>query len=207
MEQKVTRSLLHEALVLRFGEGAISRVEQEEMCFLLVKLELKKSVTVLLTDELSNHKMPIPNDVTTAEFIELYFCLPNYWGLDDYENPQMNWVFFWAKRLINYVQENNTWFAHGHTMPCGKEKKSLSPTMKQNHFLLSYPILLEKELRPLVIGDKTVQFLSIIPIFEKEMNYKQHKGMERFMQKMLNGGITEKLDDFRGSALKSKWRF
>lgn len=208
MEQKIIRSVLHEELVLRFGEQAIARIEYGNMFFLLITLaSLKSPVSVLLTDGLSAYKMPVPREIESSEFVELYFCLPNYWDLGSPENPQMNWVFFWAQRLVNYVQENNTWFAHGHTMPCGKEKKPLSATMKQNHFLLSSPILLEEEFRPLVVEDKVIQFLSIIPIFEKEMNYKQHKGMGKFMQKMMNSGITEKLDDFRGSALKSKWRF
>jgi hypothetical protein len=51
-----------------------------------------------------------------------------------------------------------------------------------------------------------VQFLAIIPIFPDEMDYKQGKGTLKLMRKFLSNGITEILDDFRGTVLRSKWR-
>jgi len=78
--------------------------------------------------------------------------------------------------------------------------------MKANHFLLSDPIFLEKELESLKLEDKEIYFLPIIPIFEDEMDYKQGKGTFKLMTKLKNQGVTEKLDDFRATSLKSKWR-
>jgi hypothetical protein len=48
--------------------------------------------------------------------------------------------------------------------------------------------------------------LAIIPIFPDEMDYKQGKGTFKFLQKLSNQGVTEKLDDYRSTVLKSKWR-
>lgn len=200
---------MKEELIKRFGEHRVLDVPVKEgqIPLLLLDLELKSPVTVLVTNGLSNYKMPVPDVMKGYEFNELYFCLPSYWEWEDTENPKMNWVFDWIQRLAAYVQEKQTWFGHGHTMPCGKEAKALSETMKQNHFFLSNPIYLEEALVPIEKGDKTIHFLAIIPVFKDEFEYKQARGTFKFMQKLANKGITEKLDDYRGSVLRGKWSF
>lgn len=173
---------------------------------LLLDLEVKSPVTILMTDGLRNYKMPVPENMEGFEYNELYFCLPSYWEWEDTENPSMNWVFDWIQRLAKYVVEKETWFGHGHTMPAGKEMNPLSPTMKENHFILVSPILLEEELAPIDLGDKTVNFLGILPIFPDEMDYKQGKGTFKLIQKLQSKGVSEKLDDFRSTVLKTRFR-
>ena len=199
---------LKTALQSRFGNHRVSDfpVKDGEMPLLILDLELKSPVTIIVTNGLHKYSMPVHEKYEGRENNELYFCLPNYWEWDDLENPNTNWVFYWIQRLAKYVVEKETWFAHGHSMPCGAEKLPLSPTMKQTFFLLSDPLLLEQELTELNLGDKTVHFLSIIPIFKKEFEYKQARGTYKLMQKLNNKGVTEKLDDFRYTVTKNKWR-
>jgi hypothetical protein len=206
VEKEITP--LHQALAARFGEHrvqALPRVEGE-IPLLLLDLELASPVTVLMTNGLSDYNMPVPERLQNRNFNEIYFCLPSYWEWEDTENPQMNWVFPWIKRLAKYVVDKQSWFGPGHTMPCGVTHESLSATMKQNHFFLTDPIYLDQELTPLKVGEKTVYFLGIIPIFEDEMDYKSGKGTFKLLQKLSNAGVTEKLDDYRGTVLRSKWR-
>ena len=200
---------MKQALIKRFGEHRVSDlpVNDGDMSLLILDLELKTPVTIVMTNGLSDYKMPVPEKEVGLEYNELFFCLPNYWEWEDTDNPRTNWVFPWIQRLAKYVVEENSWFGHGHTMPCGKEMKSLSPTMKQNHFILLNPMLLEQELAPIEVGGKTINFLAIVPIFPDEMDYKQGKGTRKMLIKLINKGITEKLDDFRKTSLKSKWRF
>lgn len=200
---------LQAALAHRFGEHRVSEIPtgEGEMPLLAMDLELNTPVTVIMTNGLSDYKMPVPEKVAGREFNEIYFCLPSYWEWQELENPQMNWVFPWIQRLAKYVVEKETWFGAGHTIPCGKEMQELSESMKQNHFFLSDPLLLQEQLEPVQIDDKTVHFLAIIPIFPDEMDYKQGKGTFKFLQKLSNQGVTEKLDDFRSTVLRSKWRF
>ena len=199
---------MKENLIQRFGAHQVSEVpvKEGEVPLLILKLELNSPITVIVTNGLSDYKMPVPDKWKERDRNELYFCLPSYWEWEDLENPQMNWVFYWIQRLAKHVKEKETWYGHGHTMPCGKEMKPLSSTMKQNHFLLSDPILLETEMAPIRVGEKEIHFLSIIPLFQDEMDYKQSQGTLKFSQKLNNNGITEKLDDYRGSAIKRKWR-
>lgn len=192
----------------RYNVSHISSIDvaEGEIPLLKIRIDIKSPVTILVTNGLSNYKMPIPDKLEGREYNELFFCLPSYWLLESKDDPNMNWVFYWIQRLAKYVQEKNTWFGPGHTMPCGNPFQALSPMMRANHFLLSDPILLFDELLPLKIADKTIHFLAIIPIFEDEMDYKQGKGTYKILKKFKQHGITEKLDDFRGSIMKSKWR-
>lgn len=199
---------LVQGLSERFGAHRVSDipVAEGDIPLIALDLELRSPVTILMTNGLSNYSMPVPEPLVGYEHNELYFCLPSYWEWEALDDPKMNWVFQWIQRLAKYVQEKNTWFGDGHTMPCGKEMNPLSETMQQNHFFLSSPLLLEQELEPLQIGDKTVHFLAIIPIFGDEMDYKQGKGTFKLKQKLSTHGITEMLDDYRSTVLKSKWR-
>jgi len=199
---------MKEELAKRFGAQRVleHKVGENEMPLLMLDLELKTPVTILMTNGLRNYKMPVPEKMKGFEHNEIYFCLPSYWEWEDLDNPQTNWVFEWIQRLATYVVEEESWFGHGHTMPCGKEMKSLSKTMRQNHFFLTSPILLEEELTPILVDEVSVNFLGVIPIFADEMDYKQGKGTYKFMKKLKNQSVTEKLDDFRATVLKSKWR-
>ena len=195
-----------QALKARFGDSNVSTIQHDFGTFLLIT-SVDFSGTILMTSDFSTFKMNVHEKHLGEEFAELYFYLPNYWAIDDLTNPTMNWVFPWLKRIKDYVQNNNTWLGHGHTMPCGKEMSSLSSTMTQNHFIVSRPMVCEKQLQPLVIESKTIFFLAIIPLFPDEMDYKQGKGTVKLFDKFRHQGVTEKLDDYRKSVLKSKWKF
>jgi hypothetical protein len=190
----------------RFGANQITElpVTDGEVPLLMIELDLGSKVRVLVTNGLHNYKMPVPESEKGREYNELYFCLPSYWEPEDRDNPRMNWIYYWIQRLANYVQEKETWFGHGHTMPTGKEAKPLSDTMKQNYFMLSHPLLLRQELRPIDVGDKVVHFLAIIPLFEKEFTYKQGKTTRKLLKRFDTYRVDEKLDDFRESVMRSR---
>ena len=161
----------------------------------------------LMTKGLSDFEMKVHEKHLGEEFNELYFLLPSYWDLEDLQNEKFNWVFPWLNRLHTFVIEKNTWFGHGHTIPCGNPFEALSSSMRQNHFMLTRPIEANLDLKKVETQEKNIGFLGIIPIFEDEMDFKQGKGTAKLMDKLRVSGITEKLDDFRVTSLKKKWRF
>ena len=199
---------MKDQLIKRFGEDRVVSmpVAEGEMPILVINLDVASPVTLICTNGLSNYKMPVPEAEIGNEYNELFFCLPSYWEWEDINNPQMNWVFNWIQRLSKYVVDKKTWFGHGHTMPCGQDMQSLSSTMLQNHFILINPILLEDEMAPVIVDGHRVNFLAIVPIFGDEMDYKQGKGTVKFLRKLIGKGVSEKLDDYRSTSLKSKWR-
>lgn len=202
------KSALHLALDGRFGEHRVQSLksDREEYSFLMLDLELRSPVTVLMTDGLSNMQMEVPEKYKGEEHIELFFCLPNYWEWEDAENPRMNWPFKWITKLANHLVDKQTWYGKGHTFPVGKEGETLSESMKQEYLMLSHPILLNVELAPLQVEGKMIHFLAVIPLFKKEFEYKQARGTFKLLQKFNTKGITENLDDFRGSVLQNKWK-
>jgi hypothetical protein len=103
VEKEITA--LHQALAARFGEHRVQALPsvEGEIPLLLLDLELASPVTVLMTNGLSDYKMPVPERLDDRNFNEIYFCLPSYWEWEDTDNPQMNWVFPWIKRLAKYV--------------------------------------------------------------------------------------------------------
>lgn len=194
-------------LIKRFQENEVTNLSNDFGKFILISLPNKNGNKILLTNNLSDFKMNVHEKHQGEEYNELYFYLPSYWDLEDIENPKMNWVFAWLEKLKNHVINKNTWFGNGHTIPCGKELKPLSETMLQNHFILAYPIELNEEISPLIIEDKTIRFLAVIPIFEDEMDYKQGKGTAKLFKKFEQAKVTEKLDDYRKTVLKNRWNF
>lgn len=201
-------SKLKSALSERFGEHRVKdlQVGEGEIPLLLIELDIPGQIRVLVTNGLNSYEMPVPEKMKGREFNELYFCIPSYWEMNEPTNPKMNWVFIWIQKMAKFVLEKNTWFGHGHTIPNGPDKLPLSPTMNQTALLLMDPILLEEELAPILIDGKTVHFLAIMPIFSDELDYKQARGTFKFLQKLNLKGVNEKLDDFRTSILKGKWR-
>lgn len=194
---------------LRFPTSQISMVtkqKESDIDLLLISTEKRSHIQVLITDGLSDYEQPVPDKYSTLKHIELYFCLPSYWDLNDIDNPTMNWVQPWIQKLARHLLENKTWYGVGHTFPNGNPVEAISPTMKQKYFLLNKPTYLSEELIPLVVNGKTIEFLGVVPIFEDELDYKMGKGTYKLQKKFLDKNITELLDDYRMSTLKNKWR-
>lgn len=198
-----------EALIQRFGANRVLDIptKEGEMPLLALDFELKTPITVIMTNGLSDYTMPVPETYKGYEHNELCFCLPSYWEWEAVDNPQTNWIYDWLQKLSKHVVEKKTWFGHGHTIPNGKGTLlPFSSTMLEDHLLLSSPLKLEQELQVLELSDKKVHFLTIIPIFSDEMDFKQHKGTYKFIQKFIQKRCNEILDDYRKTIMKSKWR-
>lgn len=207
-------SLLIENLKNRFGEEKIRTIhaqhsENEALKnypFLLIDVEMRSSVQLLMTNGLSEYRMPIPEKFAGKEHVELCFCLPSYWDLDDIENQAVMWVYDVLFRLQQYVRKKETWFGLGHTFPFTSSLDPISATMKQKYFMLNEPVFMKEWLQVLSCGEKSVHFLTVLPIFEDEFDYKMGKGTYKLQKKLAQQNVTELLDDYRSSVLKSKWR-
>ena len=201
-------SELLEQLKLRFGEHRVSILPKEqdsEVELIKINLELRLyPVTVIMTHGLCNYEMPVPNEQSNPH-IELFACLPSYWDWEDLNNPKYAWPFEWLTKLSKHLIEKKTWFGAGHTFSNGTPPLPLSSSMKMEHLMLFEPILLEEHLSPLIVGDKTIHFLAVCPIFDDEFEYKRSKGTFKFLRKYRAKNNTELIDDFRQSVMKFKF--
>lgn len=194
----------------RFGAHRVKSIQNplhKEQELIILFLELDVPVTVIMTASLSEYKMPVLDKWVGREFNEIYFCLPAYWDFENYSNPNASWVYTWLYKLERFVRDKNTWFGPGHTIPTGNPEVPISDLMKQEYFIFLDPILLQKELAPVSIQGKTIQFLSIVPIFGDELDFKMGKGTQKFVRRFIQRNQDEKLDDYRSSVLNSRLRF
>ncbi len=200
-------NILEHTLIERFGENNVKThpsTSENDFPLLEIKIEMRSEIIVLMTNGLSDYAMPVPEKYKDRNHAELYFCLPSYWDLT---TDNGKWVIEWIHKLAKHCIEKETWYGIGHTFPNGNPASPLSNTMKQKYLMLNAPYFLEKELSPIQTEDKEIHFLGIIPIFEDEMDYKMGKGTYKLLQKIEGKGVSELLDDYRMSCLKSKWRF
>lgn len=174
---------------------------------LLLYLELSVPVTIVMTNGLSDYTMPVSEKWKGREHTELFFCLPTYWDLDDHDNPNCGWIYDWIFRLEQFVGEKQTWFGPGHTIPCGSPPAKISPLMLEEYFIFLDPIFTADVMKPLESEGKTVHFLSIVPLFGDELDYKMGKGAHKLIRKFVSRKIDERLDDYRVSVLRTRLRF
>jgi len=198
-------NILQESLEKRLNKS-VQIIENEWGSFIFFHPNQANTSSVLMTNGLSDFKMPVHEKHVGEEYNELYFLLPNYWNIEAIENSKFNWVFSWLQRLKNFAIEKNAWYGHGHTFPCGQEMQSLSASMLQNHLILTRPIELDEDLEEINLVDRSIGFLGVIPIFPDEMDFKQGRGTVQLFEKLRTFNITEKLDDFRNTVLKSRWK-
>lgn len=198
-----------EELKKRFGAEAVTTFKKidDNLELILIQLDTVSATTILMTNGLSNYEMPVHEKYAGREHTELFFCLPSYWDVHEENNPNRNWPASWLVKLANHIKEKNGWFGPGHTIQCDKDFAPISETLKQNHFMLIDPILFKNEMAPLEVSGKKIHFLAGLPIYSDEMDYKQAKGTQKLLNKLERFKVTEKLDDWRENALKSRWKF
>lgn len=194
-------------LASRFQHNKLTSILYEDNVFFLLDFTKEKGIKVLMTSSFHSYQMPVPEKLQGFEFGQLYFCIPEYWDLTYPEKKEVRWLFEWLIRVKNYTINNDTWLGDGHTYNCTKYGNQLSPNIRQDHLFISNPVLLEDELSPIELEDKTIHFWALIPLFGDEMDYKQGKGTVKLKKKFLIKGVTEKLDEFRQSCLKNRWLF
>lgn len=196
-----------EELKKRFGADAVSslKVVNSDLELLLIRISQTSPITLLMTNGLSNYRMPVHEKFAGMEHNELYFCLPSYWDVTE-DNANRNWPVTWLEKLAKHVVEKQLWYGPGHTFQTGEVGEPLSEMIVQSQLMLVSPILLEKELAPMEIDGKTIHFLAAMPIYTDEMEYKQAKGTNKLIEKFRFRNITEKLDDFRETVIRSRWK-
>jgi hypothetical protein len=200
--------MLKQELSKRFGEHRVLDFPMDTVLsfsVLQLHLELKRMpVTVLMTDGLRHKTMVVPKS-GIPQHVELFFCLPSYWEINEHDNPAMQWPLKWLEKLGKHLMENDTWYGPGHTFSNGDPSASFSTSMKPNHLILMEPIDLEEHLAP-ISAEHTTYFLAVVPIYEQELDIKNAKGYTKFLRKFRAKNGCEVLDDFRENIFASRWR-
>jgi hypothetical protein len=164
-----------------------------------IKATKKRPYHIIFTSGLSQKEQAVNVKCEEYKHIELYFCLPDYWKVDD-RSPEYNWPIHWLNRIAEVPQKKNSWFGPGDTLPAGAPPKNISSMMEENHFILAEPMKIE-QLTELELNDKKVRFLSIIPIYQKEFDYKLRNSAKVLIAKYQHKNYNELIDNYRESVI------
>lgn len=162
----------------------------------ILKPTKKNPYHIVFTSGLSNYTQNVSDKYQEFKHIELYFCLPEYWKIET-DTPEFNWPLKWLNRIAEVPQKSNSWFGPGDTLPAGNPPKELSEKLKQNHFILAEPMLFREELTTVDLNDKSIKFLAIIPIYQKEIDFKLRNSAKVFMSKYQFKNHNELVDNYR----------
>jgi len=182
----------------------IDQISDKNIDLVLLKTAFDRNFSILTTSGLSNYAMPFNDAENNEPFVELCFAIPSYWDTS-FQNQNANWVIEKLKFLCEFVLDRNTYFWNGHTIPNAKPNKPFSETMKQEYLLFSKSILYPDQLSQVLVDEKIVHPLFLIPLFQKEFEHKLSRGTTAIKKKLVNINAGEILDDYRTPAVTKRF--
>ncbi len=183
--------MIEEKLTALFPDSSVTTImENDSFNFKICLIKPPGfSFQILFTEGLSKNQQPVKEGYEEFLQIELYFCLPDYWNLEN--SP---WPITWLNQLAEVPQKNKTWYGPGDTIPAGNPPEGLSSTFKANHFMLSEPIALKEHFDML---DTPIRFFAVIPIYQVELDYKIRNSATILTNRLIAKSYDEKLDVYR----------
>lgn len=184
-------------------------------CVAAVKQHLEEYVGKIsaLIEEISDHAQPNAVSVAVIEpnakkphytlctlglskaqisNVEIMACLPSDWNLEELDNPVWNWPFNWLREIVGFAQTQNIPFSLDQTIPNGNPPETLASNTELCGFLIGLPLNFPGDFYQLKIDDKTcINFYSLIPLYEEEMQFTKSCKIERFYKKLFENRINE----------------
>jgi len=164
----------------------------------------------LITSGMSDLPMVVPTEYEAPKHLELMATLPEHWKVDQesFQNEEWYWPVRQLKIFARFPHKHDTWLGFGHTMPNGDPAEPYAPNTRLNGAILLPSILVPEEFWVLNIGNnKKINFLSIVPLYEEEMNLKLRKGSDELLDKFGKYEITDLVDINRKNVAKRKFGF
>ncbi len=151
----------------------------------------------LVTSGMSDRPMNCPPEEKDCRFAELMICLPPEWPLTQsaLTSEENYWPVRWLKRLARFPHEYNTWLYFGHTIPNGDPPEPFASNTGFTGWILLPPCLVPDTFCELdLYGDKKINFLAMLPLYDEEMELKLQSGTEVVQERLTGRKVTELLD-------------
>lgn len=163
-----------------------------------------------VTSGMSERPMAVPPESELDEYAELVLCLPPTWPVSEdafkVNNEQHYWPIRWLKQLARLPHEYDTFFCSGHTIPNGDPPEPFHDTTNMCCWLILSPVWFDEEFANLKLPDgRSISFLSIIPIYEEEMQMKLNKGTDALADKLGSLPLTELMNPSRKNVAKKRF--
>lgn len=155
----------------------------------------------LITSGMSDR--PMKRAGKPGEFYsELVLALPSDWPVDQesFGDERIYWPLRQLKQAARFPHVYNTVLSYGHTIANDDPPRPYADDVGFCASILSFPFLCDEEGWTLKIDNKkTIQFLSLIPIFEQELNFARREGSEKLFDIFDEEEITELINKLRPS--------
>ena len=136
----------------------------------------------LVTSGMSDAPMSAPEEFSELRFAELMVSLPPHWKVNDkaFKKERWYWPVRWLKMLARMPHEYDTWLGFGHTIPNGDPPE---PFDASTDLCCASLAVLPHGFRRIFTHSKStttkaIQFYSLFPIYEEEMNFKLDRGVD-----------------------------
>jgi hypothetical protein len=159
----------------------------------------------LITAGMSAKPMLTPPGSEDWRYAELVMCLPPDWPMfgDAFKQDENFWPIRWLKKLARLPHDYDTWLCALHTVPNGEDPQPFARNTELCCALILLPELFGEEFPNLRVNDeKTIHFLSFVPIYKDEMELKLNHGGNTLVDHLDALGVTELLDVRRPSACR-----
>jgi len=159
-----------------------------------VKPTKERPFHTLVTSGMSDLPMLVSDDVEATRYMELMVTLPKFWQIDDesFKDEEWYWPVRQLKHLARFPHKYNTWLGWGHTLPNGDPAEPFADNTLLNGVILLPSVSVTQDFYSLTIDEgKTIEFFSIVPLYEEEMNLKLNKGSGVLLEKFDKNGIND----------------
>jgi hypothetical protein len=187
-------------------ESDIVRVD-----ILVVGPQSDRPYYTLVTCGMSERPMRVPIEnpedlglIPELRFAELLLCLPADWPLmpDAFRDEANYWPVRWLKRLARLPHQFGGWLGLGHTVPNGEPPMPVGPNAAFCGWLVDEPVLLPAAVRKLRLGERAINFYSIVPLYEEEMTLKIRKGSDALSYLLDKAKVSELIEVGRRNVAK-----
>lgn len=153
----------------------------------------------LVTTGMSERAMRAPEPELSRA--ELVMILPPDWPVEQakMDDERNYWPFRLLQQLAVLPHEYDTWLWFGHTVPNGDPPEEYADGAGFCGAVLLPLALCPEEFDQLVVGDHTVTFLGVYPIYEDEMQLKLDDGVDALADRFEAARVSEALEPGRAS--------
>lgn len=154
----------------------------------------------LVTSGMSQRPMKVPEGAEAFAYTELVLNLPADWPMmiESWRDDANFWPIRLLKTLARFPHEQDTWLCMGHTI--GESGKPYGPGTRQCAALIAPCISAPKGFFWLSMADKTIGFLSVIPLYPEELEFKRRMGLDALYGKLEEAGVGDCIAPDRPSA-------
>ncbi len=175
-----------------------------------VKPTRERPYHTLVTSGMSDLPMSVPEQVDATRFMELLVTLPEEWLVDQeaFANEAWYWPIRQLKYLARFPHKYDTWLGWGHTIPNGQPTEPFANNTRLSGVILLPSVNVPEEFFTLEINpEKTIEFYSIVPLYEEEMNLKLARGTDALLERFDKHGISDIIQIDRQNTCKKRFGF